>query len=280
MRGWCVRCSMRVDRQPCWAHSWIQPKVDKKGCSSLRSLPTCPLSVTMDLDSIPPITRLWAGSALALALAEYAGLVHSVELFLSFRLVLKGQIWRIPTSLAYFGSFSIDFLFNLIFTTRYARMLEENHYAGHRADFVWLLLFSSAVLVALSPLVALPFLGSPLGFVLVYIWSRRNRHVRLSLFGVLVITAPYLPWALVAFSWMLAGSSKHVVGDLLGIAVGHLCESSVLTSSSHRTRSDQLCPRLLSRRHLAKGGQEWRTKSVGYTADSVSGIVLERNTQC
>ncbi|PWN35999.1 Der1-like protein [Meira miltonrushii] len=176
----------------------------------------------MDLDSIPPITRLWAGSALALALAEHVGLVSSLQLFLSFRLVLKGQIWRIPTSLAYFGPFSIDFLFNLLFTTRYARMLEENHYAGHRADFVWLLIFSSTILVLLSPLATLPFLGSPLGFVLVYIWSRRNRHVRLSLFGVLVITAPYLPWALVAFSWVLAGSPKYVIGDLLGIAVGHL----------------------------------------------------------
>lgn len=178
----------------------------------------------MDLDSIPPVTKLWAGSALALAIAEHIGLVSPLQLFLSFRLVLRGQVWRIPTSLSYFGPFSIDFLFNLVFATRYSRMLEENHYAGHRADFVYLLLFSSVVLVVLSPLVTLPFLGSPLGFVLVYLWSRRNRHIRLSLFGVLVITAPYLPWALVAFSWVLSGSYKAAVGDLLGIAVGHLCE--------------------------------------------------------
>lgn len=184
--------------------------------------------IAMDLDSIPPITRWWAGSALALALAEHVGLVSSLQLFLSFRLVLRGQLWRIPTSLAYFGPFSVDFLFNLVFATRYSRMLEENHYAGHKADFVYLLLFSSFVLVALSPLVTMPFLGSPLGFVLVYLWSRRNRHVRLSLFGILVITAPYLPWALVAFSWILSGSYKAAVGDLMGIAVGHLCKYTLL----------------------------------------------------
>ncbi|UZJ51894.1 hypothetical protein CBS101457_001214 [Exobasidium rhododendri] len=176
----------------------------------------------MDLDSIPPITKVWAGSALLLALAEHVGLVSSLQLFLSFRLVLRGQLWRIPTSLAYFGPFSVDFLFNLLFATRYSKMLEENHYAGKKADFVYLILFSSFALVLLSPLVTLPFLGSPLGFVLVYLWSRRNRHVRLSLFGVLVITAPYLPWALVAFSWVLSGSYKAAVGDLLGIAVGHI----------------------------------------------------------
>lgn len=178
-----------------------------------------------DLGTIPPITRVWAGSALALALAEYVGLVSSLQLFLSYRLVVgRGQVWRIITSLVYFGPFGVDFLFNLVFTTRYARMLEENHYAGKRADFVWLLVFASTCLVLLSPLATLPFLGSPLGFVLVYIWSRRNRHVRLSLFGVIIITAPYLPWSLVAFSWILSGSIKAVVGDLMGIAVGHACE--------------------------------------------------------
>lgn len=181
----------------------------------------------MDLEAIPPITKLWAGSALALTLAEYVGLVSPLQLFLSFRLVFRGQVWRIFTSLVYFGSFSVDFLFNLVFIARYARMLEENYYAGHRADFVWLLIVASTALVILSPLATLPFLGSPLGFVLVYLWSRRNRHIRLNLFGVLVITAPYLPWALVAFSWVLSetGSAKYtaVAGDLMGIAVGHLC---------------------------------------------------------
>lgn len=114
---------------------------------------------------------------------------------------------------------------------RYSRMLEENSFANRRADYLWLLLVSSTLLLILSPLATLPFLGSPLAFVLVYIWSRRNRHVRLSLFGVLVITAPYLPWSLVAFGWVLNGSAKAVAGDLLGVCVGHLCESVYWTRS-------------------------------------------------
>lgn len=226
----------------------------------------------MDLDSIPPITRLWAGSALALALAEHVGLVSSLQLFLSFRLVLRGQLWRIPTSLAYFGPFSIDFLFNLVFATRYSRMLEENHYAGHKADFVYLLLFSSFILVLLSPLVTLPFLGSPLGFVLVYLWSRRNRHIRLSLFGVLVITAPYLPWALVAFSWVLSGSYRAAVGDLLGIAVGHLCKSfsDRTYTNAKLTECSSLCLRLLSCRCLAARSQKRRSQPTRNASNTVS----------
>lgn len=55
-----------------------------------------------------------------------------------------------------------------------------------------------------------------------YLWSRLNPSVRLSLFGVMQITAPYLPYALVVFSWALSSSWNAVVGDLLGITVGHI----------------------------------------------------------
>lgn len=106
-------------------------------------------------------------------------------------------------------------------------MLEENSFGGRtggRAAYVTLLLFAAICLLILSPLTAQPFLGSPLAFVLGYIWSRRNRHVRLSLFGLMVITAPYLPWSLVGFGWLLHGSLRAVVGDISGIAVGHLCK--------------------------------------------------------
>ncbi|KAL7006274.1 hypothetical protein EMMF5_004160 [Cystobasidiomycetes sp. EMM_F5] len=100
-------------------------------------------------------------------------------------------------------------------------MLEENQFHGHKADYVWLLLVSCTLLLLLSPLSPAPFLSSPLSFTLVYLWSRLNPSVRLSLFGVVTITAPYLPYALVVFSWALSSSWSAVVGDLLGIAVGH-----------------------------------------------------------
>lgn len=36
------------------------------------------------------------------------------------------------------------------------------------------------------------------------------------------ITAPYLPVALVAFSWILNGTWKAAASDLVGCAVGHV----------------------------------------------------------
>lgn len=73
----------------------------------------------------------------------------------------------------------------------------------------------------LSPLVTMPFLGSPLAFTLVYIWSRREPYIRLNFLGLFVFNAPFLPWVLLAFA-MLLNPSSLPTGDLMGIAVGHV----------------------------------------------------------
>ncbi|PWN24845.1 Der1-like protein [Jaminaea rosea] len=182
----------------------------------------------MDLTgSLPPITRLWAYSSIALSLSEHIGLLSRFSLFYSPSLAFlppNPQPYRAITTFLYFGPLGIDFFFHLFFFVRYARMLEENHYAGHPADFAWLVLVCAIGLLLVAPVVVagVPFLGGALAFCLVYLWSRRNKHVRLSLFGVLVITAPYLPVALCGFSWVLTGSATAVKGDLLGVGVGHV----------------------------------------------------------
>lgn len=68
----------------------------------------------------------------------------------------------------------------------------------------------------------LPFLSSPLAFVPIYIWSRRHPSTPISLFGLITITAPYLPFALVCLAWMLNGTWRAAAGDLMGCAVGHV----------------------------------------------------------
>ena len=39
---------------------------------------------------------------------------------------------------------------------------------------------------------------------------------------MITITAPYLPVALVLFSWIISGTWKGATGDLVGCAVGHI----------------------------------------------------------
>ncbi|CAN0503235.1 unnamed protein product, partial [Phaeothamnion confervicola] len=47
---------------------------------------------------------------------------------------------------------------------------------------------------------------------------RRNENVRLSFLGLFPFTAPYLPWVLLAFSFLL---QNPLTMDIVGIVVGH-----------------------------------------------------------
>lgn len=75
-------------------------------------------------------------------------------------------------------------------------------------------------LLILSPFLSLPFLGTALSSSLVYIWSRRNPETRLSFLGLLVFSAPYLPWVLMAFSLVVHGIVPK--DEICGVVVGHI----------------------------------------------------------
>ncbi|OUM67775.1 hypothetical protein PIROE2DRAFT_34108, partial [Piromyces sp. E2] len=64
------------------------------------------------------------------------------------------------------------------------------------------------------------FLSTPLTFMLVYIWSRRNPQVRMSFLGILNFNAPYLPWVLLGFTILL--NNIWPTGDILGLIIGHV----------------------------------------------------------
>lgn len=129
------------------------------------------------------------------------------------------QYWRLVTTFLFFNSFTIDLLFQVYFMQRYSRLLEES--AGRSpAHYSWLLLYATTSLILLSPLVSMPFLGHPLSSTLVYIWSRRNPDTQLSFLGLLVFTAPYLPWVLMGFSLVMHGTIPK--DEIMGVVVGHI----------------------------------------------------------
>ena len=63
-------------------------------------------------------------------------------------------------------------------------------------------------------------MGHPLSSTLVYVWARRNPDTRLSFMGLLVFTAPYLPWVLMGFGVILHGQVPK--DELLGVVIGHV----------------------------------------------------------
>lgn len=180
------------------------------------------------------MTRAWLILSVMTSLAVHSQLVTPLQLYFSPSLSslsfssLTSLSYRPITTFLYFGSLSIDLIFHLFFFMRYSRILEDSSYPAQPAGYLWLLLQSAALLLILSavltPLVALntPFLSSSLAFVPIYVWSRRHPSTPISLFGLITITAPYLPFALVAFTVVINGEWKAAHPDLLGCVAGHV----------------------------------------------------------
>ncbi|KAI9677652.1 MAG: Derlin-2 [Caeruleum heppii] len=183
---------------------------------------------------MPPCTRWWTTATVATSILVQCQVVTPFQLFYSFQAVWgKSQYWRLLSTFLYFGPPSLDLLFHIFFLTRYARLLEESTFSASTstapstgilrrssADFSWLLFYATTSLLLLSPFVSLPFLGSPLSSSLVYIWSRRNPDTRLSFLGLLVFSAPWLPWVLMAFSVVVHGVIPR--DEIMGVVVGHV----------------------------------------------------------
>lgn len=53
------------------------------------------------------------------------------------------QWWRLLTTFLFFGTLSFNFVFNIIFTYRYCRTLEESSFRGRTADFVMMFFFGA-----------------------------------------------------------------------------------------------------------------------------------------
>lgn len=87
------------------------------------------------------------------------------------------------------------------------------------------------------------FLSYSLTAMLVYIWSKRNRHIRMSLLGLITFRAPYLPFVLLGAQGRRAPDARSsrtgadaaacatglsllyndtIAADLLGMGVGHI----------------------------------------------------------
>jgi Derlin-2/3 len=176
-------------------------------------------------EEIPLISRLYMTTAVLVTTACYLDLISPLTLYYNHDLVMhKGQYWRLVSSFFFFGTFSLDFIFHMYFVVRYCRLLEEGTFRGRTADFVNLLIYGAIFMLACTTMISIfsriKFLGHPMSFMMVYLWSRDpdNSDLRMNFLGVLQFSAPYLPWVLLVFS-LLIGNPVEM--DLLGIIVGH-----------------------------------------------------------
>ncbi|VVC89611.1 unnamed protein product [Leptidea sinapis] len=106
---------------------------------------------------IPPVTRAYTTACVVTTLAVQLDLVSPFQLYFNPTLIL----------------------------TRYCRMLEEGSFRGRTADFIVMFVFGSVLMVICAFFVNLVFLGQAFTIMIVYVWSRRNIHIRLNFFGLM-----------------------------------------------------------------------------------------------
>ncbi|XP_022257313.1 derlin-2-like isoform X2 [Limulus polyphemus] len=169
---------------------------------------------------IPVITRVYTTASLLTTLAVHLDIVSPSQLHFNPYLIIRHlQIWRILTTFLFFGKLGFQFIFNIIFTYRYCRMLEESSFYGQTADFFFMFVFGGSIMIIIAIFANFPFLGQGFTMMVTYIWSRKNSYYRMNIFGLLHIQAIFLPWILLLFSFLLGNS---ILVDLMGIGIGHL----------------------------------------------------------
>jgi Derlin-2/3 len=170
--------------------------------------------------SIPLITRIYLTMASLISFAVTFDLISPLQLYLNYTNVFKHyQIWRIFTNFLFFDRLSINFILHIYFLYFYSRRLEEHSFHRKSADFLYMILFGVVCMLIIAPMLQLPFMSHALVIMLLYVWSRRNPHEQLRLYGLFTVGAGYLSYILLLLGLMM-GVNPTV--DLVGIFVGHL----------------------------------------------------------
>lgn len=168
----------------------------------------------------PPITRGYLIAATGLMVLCSLDLISPFHLYLNWSLVFSQfQIWRLVTCFLFFGTFGLPFFWNAYVLVFYCASLEDMSFSGKPADFLYLLLTGSWMLLLIGYFFdSSYFISGAMIDVMTYLWGRRNAQARVQVI-FLTVRAPYLPWAL-AFVSLLMGSNLQ--DHVYGIAAGHI----------------------------------------------------------
>lgn len=173
--------------------------------------------------NLPILTRCILTAIFGVTVLVQLDILNPMLLYLNWPLVINQlQIWRLLSSVFFFGTFSFGFLFQLYFFSSFSTKLETNEVFAQPGDYLFFLLFEILLLDAISLVLAwptgVPMLGPSLVFSIIYYWSRREPYAMLNFFSF-NIKGFQFPFALVFFQLLIGG---NIWNDLLGLAAGHV----------------------------------------------------------
>ncbi|KAI8081273.1 Der1-like family-domain-containing protein [Halteromyces radiatus] len=236
--------------------------------------PTQPPSVRNEFiqwyNDIPPITRTMLTMTSVFSLNAIFQFVRSDRLYLIWPLILrKWELWRLVTN---FFTCHVDltFIFNLYFMYTYSVKLETEVFQGQPADYVYFLLFNSAIQLLLDNYFQKVFtLSRAVVPSIMYLWSKHNADQEVSFMFGFRFKAIFLPWVVAAYEYI--GTSGIIpYATLYGIASSHLYYYF-----------KTVYPRTGGRQYLTTPGflQRWFPPTIGSYRSSGVGYVWTNNQQ-
>mmetsp|Transcript_12876 Transcript_12876/g.19385 ORF Transcript_12876/g.19385 Transcript_12876/m.19385 type:complete len:251 (-) Transcript_12876:24-776(-) len=167
--------------------------------------------------SIPLITKYVVGSSVVMSIVS-SGMIDPYYFVLLFP--LNWQYWRLLTNVFYFGPLAFPVLINLMMFLQYSKQMEEEHFKGRAADYVWCLILGVLFMTPFAWYFGMMMLSISLMLYLVYIWCNSNPRMTLSLMFIPIqIPSVYFPWALLLLNYALRRSFR---AELVGIVAGHI----------------------------------------------------------
>lgn len=173
--------------------------------------------------NLPILTRIGLTVFFSVTVLVQLEILNPLLLALNWPLVInKLQVWRLLTSVCFFGGFSFQFIFQMYFFSSFSSKLEKNEIFAQPGDYLFFLLVQILLLDVISLALAwpngFPMLGPALVFAILYYWSRREPYAMLNFFSF-TIKGYQFPFALVFFQLLMGGS---IWMDLVGLASGHI----------------------------------------------------------
>lgn len=171
-------------------------------------------------NSIPPATWYLMIFSFSLSLFTMIGAIKVEHLYFDIGLVLKLQLWRIVTSLFYFGPYSISFLIHFFAFIKYSKELEEDVCNKNIADYVWCLILGLIVMIPIGYYLNIYFFNISLLMYMIYIVCNFNPDVYLTLMFIpFKVKAVYFPLGYLLINLPLGFSA---VPFLIGMFAGHV----------------------------------------------------------
>ncbi|KAF9099439.1 Derlin 1 [Mortierella sp. AM989] len=171
--------------------------------------------------SVPIVTRSLLTATILISVGVAVKFVPFYLIYLDWsQIIYKFQIHRLLTPFFITG-LSFNMLFDLYFLFTYGSQLESSTFAGRSADFAWFILFTSFVSSIAASYFGILVLFQAMLISVIYLWSRENPDRMVSFMFGITFKAFYLPWVLVAYTFVLSGALIPW-SMLIGIASAHL----------------------------------------------------------